>query len=262
MRAYFGTLRELLRISVLKSVQYRINFAVLFLDSALWLGISIAFFSIIYTHVPTINGWTLPQMMLLLGASDLIKSVLFAFFIQGLTKLPNLIRSGDLDSLLTKPINSQFLVSFSEFSVAQALNVLPALSLIAYAAHRLGTGLSVAGALLVLPALIAAVALSYAIWFGTMTLSVWMRNSGNLNELFISLQTMMRYPVQIYSGTASLILVFILPIGLVANVPVGLLTGHVGPGLVVYFAIASVIYLALAIGFWRFALRRYDSSGS
>ncbi|AUM64507.1 multidrug transporter permease [Brevibacillus laterosporus] len=262
LKVHFRVFIRLMKINILKNLTYRANLLLLFLDSLLWFTLSVVFFNIIYLHVDNINGWSKYQMYLLIGVADLIKSILFTFFIRGLTRLPNLIRNGDLDGILTKPLNSQFLISVNDFNLSAALNLLPSIFLIIFSSTKLNIHLISSHGVLFLFMILTSSIFCYSLWFIIMTLSMWMKNSGNLNEFFLSLQTMMRYPSGIYKGATGVLLLVIVPIVVSSNLPVTILIGQFSFKKVFLFIVVALAYLIMSQIFWRFSLRFYDSASS
>ncbi|WP_410985055.1 ABC transporter permease [Bacillus cereus] len=259
---HFRVFFTIIKISFIKNLMYRTNLLILFLDSLIWFVLSIIFFKVIYQHADTINGWNIHEIYLLIGVSDLIKSCLFAFFIKGLTNLPNLIRTGDLDGLLTKPVNSQFLISLSDFNLSAALNLLPSIFLICYSFVKLDLSVMSLNFLLFLLMVIVAIIFCYSLWYMIMTASVWLKNSGDLNEFFLSLTTMMRYPAGIYKGVTGILLLIVVPVVIAGNLPVSILIHHLNLKSVILFTLTTLVYLLLSQMFWRFSLKFYDSSSS
>lgn len=262
IKIHFRVFKMLIKTSFIKNLNYRANLLMLFLDSLIWLILTLAFFNVIYANIPHINGWTLNDMYILIGVADFIKSMLFAFFMQGMTRLPNLVRSGDLDTILTKPVNSQLLISFSEFNISGALNLIPSILLVIYGMAQKGQTLSLPAWGFFAAALTCAVVMCYSIWYIILTLSMWMKNSGNLNELFISFLTMMRYPSGIYKGVLGTLLLGVMPIVLASNLPATILAGNYTPGKLIPLALFSVGYLVFSQLFWRFSLKFYNSTSS
>lgn len=68
-------------------------------------------------------------------------------------------------------------------------------------------------------------------------------------------------PVSVYKGALGVVVTYLIPLGIAATVPAGLITGHPDPFFVVY---APVFAVMTGIGsqlFWRRAVRAYTSGG-
>src|SRR3954470_16620926 len=90
----------------------------------LWFCGQIVFFSIICGNVSRIGDWTKWEVVLLVGTHQMIAQLFQAFFFVNLANIPELVRTGRLDSLLALPIDSQFAVSTKQFGLDSVLNAI------------------------------------------------------------------------------------------------------------------------------------------
>ena len=90
----------------------------------LWFCGQIVFFSIIFGLVDRIGDWTKWEVVLLVGTHQIIAQLFQAFFFVNVANIPELVRTGRLDSLLVLPIDSQFAVSTKQFGLDSVINAL------------------------------------------------------------------------------------------------------------------------------------------
>src|SRR6185503_6872017 len=105
-------------------MEYRGNFYLSILEMFLVIGTSIAAVLVMFGHTTTINGWTLPQMIVLLGVYYLIQGGVNLVFSPSFERLMEHVRAGTLDFHLLKPVNAQFLVSTRHLRVVRAADLL------------------------------------------------------------------------------------------------------------------------------------------
>src|SRR5438132_3142232 len=101
----------MLRNSLIREMSFKANFLLWMLVEVLWFVGQIVFFSIIFGNVDRIGDWTKWEVVLLIGTHQMISQLFQAFFFTNVAAVPELVRTGKLDSLLVLPVDSQFAVS-------------------------------------------------------------------------------------------------------------------------------------------------------
>src|SRR5437868_12573189 len=94
------------------------------LVEVLWFCGQIVFFSIIFGNVSHIGDWSKWEVVLLVGTHQIIAQLFQAFFFMNVANIPELVRTGKLDSLLVLPMDSQFAVSTKQFGLDSVVNAL------------------------------------------------------------------------------------------------------------------------------------------
>ena len=72
--------------------------------------------------VDRIGDWSKWEVVLLVGTHQIIAQLFQAFFFVNVANIPELVRTGKLDSLLVLPIDSQFAVSTKQFGLDSVVN--------------------------------------------------------------------------------------------------------------------------------------------
>ncbi len=112
-------------------MQYKFSFIADFLATFIGMGLEFAGTLVLFTHMPALGGWTLPEVALLYGTAEL-SFALANMIAEGFDGLSNVIRLGEFDRFLLRPRNVFFQVLSSEFALrrlgrmAQAVLVLSA----------------------------------------------------------------------------------------------------------------------------------------
>src|SRR5467141_5060403 len=112
----------MLRNSLIREMSFKANFVLWMLVEVLWFCGQILFFSIIFGQVDQIGDWTKWEVVLLVGTHQIIAQLFQAFFFVNVANIPELVRTGKLDSLLVLPIDSQFAVSAKQFGIDSVVN--------------------------------------------------------------------------------------------------------------------------------------------
>src|SRR5467141_5017438 len=124
MRRYIEIYSIILRNSLIREMSFKANFLLWMIVEILWFCGQIVFFSIIFGQVDHIGDWTKWEVVLLVGTHQMIAQIFQGFFFVNIANIPELVRTGKLDSLLVLPIDSQFAVSTKQFGLDSVLNAL------------------------------------------------------------------------------------------------------------------------------------------
>ena len=128
-----------------------------------------------------------------------------AFFFVNVSNIPELVRTGKLDSLLVLPIDSQFAVSTKQFGLDSVFNailggIVVIVSLSKLAHHSVAFGMIV----LYLVALGFGVAVHYSIMLSLAAISFWIVRAQGLVYGYFNFLHIARYPDVIFPRTLSL----------------------------------------------------------
>ena len=138
--SYLKVFLTFARNSLVRDMSFRVNFILQCLSSLSWAGMNWGLFKIIYTFTPEIGrgtGWQENEFFIFLGTVWIINSLMQTFFMVNAEEFSELIRTGNLDFALLKPIDTQFLISFPRVNWAQLPNGLLGVVLIISSLHNL-----------------------------------------------------------------------------------------------------------------------------
>src|SRR5688500_7859697 len=102
------------RVGALNELQYRVNFFVQLVQSAVALGVALAGLALVFRHTTELGGWSPAELLAVVGVHTLIMGVIRAVIEPNMTRLMEDVRQGTLDYALTKPEDAQVLVSVRE----------------------------------------------------------------------------------------------------------------------------------------------------
>src|ERR1700741_2460491 len=114
----------MLRNSLIRELSFKTNFLLWMIVEVLWFCGQIVFFSIIFGQVDRIGDWSKWEVVLILGTHQIIAQLFQAFFFVNISNIPELVRTGRLDSLLVLPIDRQFAVSTKQFGLDSVFNAI------------------------------------------------------------------------------------------------------------------------------------------
>jgi ABC-2 type transport system permease protein len=264
MRRYFEIWGIMLRNSLIRELSFKANFILWMIVEVLWFCGQIVFFGIIFGQVDQICDWSKWEVVLLLGTHQMIAQLFQAFFFVNVSNIPELVRTGKMDSLLVLPIDSQFAVSTKQFGLDSVLNALLGGVVVIVSLAQLHVTPSAGAIFLYVVALGFGVAVHYSIMLTLAAVSFWIVRAQGLVYGYFNFLHIARYPDCIFPKGFLLVFGWIIPVVIVANIPARLLIKSLGqPGwLMLHLVLAGSIAFALSRIFWRFALRHYSSASS
>src|SRR5262245_28096903 len=111
MFRYVRLLGSLARFSLLGEMAFRANYLLKVFVEVLWLGLLLLFYDTIYARTSDVGGWTKPEYLFFLGVYTALEGLLETFVLGNCSGFGELVRNGELDLILLRPIDEQFLVS-------------------------------------------------------------------------------------------------------------------------------------------------------
>jgi len=263
MMRYLTIYRLLARNSLIREMNFKANFILWMFVEMLWFCGQLAFIEVLYGQVDSIAGWTKWQVVALVGAHQVTSQIFQGLFYVNLSHLPDLVRTGRLDLLLTQPIDAQFAVSTKQVSFDSLLNALVSVAIVGWALFKLGIVPGVGKIALALIAICFGVAVHYAVLFSLSCIAFWSIRAGFISGYF-NLFMIGRFPEAVFRGTFRFIFTWVIPIVWVSNVPAQLLARPFEspwPGITA-LAVGTLVVVALTRLLWNFALSRYGSASS
>ena len=253
---------EFLRIGVMNEVQYRANFFVAIFQSVLALGVGLVVLSLVFSHTTELNGWSHSELLVVLGIQIAMGGLMRATIQPNMLRVTNEVHDGKLDYALTKPEDSQLLVSIREVQIWQLVDVVSGSIVIGIGISRLETSVGASDALAFALLLLLGVVLLYCVWLVLATGAFWLVNTWFLSEMFEGIYQVGRWPIGIYPGWLRYSMSYLVPIGFAVTVPAQAVTDrlHWQTALGAFvFAVAAWIF---ARRFWRFGLKRYSGASA
>jgi ABC-2 type transport system permease protein len=266
---YLRVLGMFFRNSLVRELSFRWNFVIEFITMGFWFTAQFVLFDIIYGNVKEINGWNRYEFFAFLATGMTINTIIEAFFMPNCANFSELIRTGNLDFALLKPIDTQFLVSFERLELGALSNLVLSLGLMTYAVTHLPQPPGVIQILMALAMMGVGVAFYYSLMIMLASTSIWMGRNQGLYDFWFYITVFARYPRNIYGGSLAgdmirLTFSYAIPILLVVAVPAEIVVGKLlAPTSISLVAItAAVAGLIVSRRVFTLALRSYRSASS
>ena len=263
MVRYFKLYFILLSQNIQSKMEYKLDFVLGNVTALLGQVIGIAFVWVIFQQIRDLNGWTLPQIMLIYGIAALPYG-LFELFFNGLWRLNYYIRMGDFDWLMFRPVEPLIFILGDETATHGLGNVLMGMVIIVKASMDLSLKWNLVNIGFAFVIAICGTIIYVSINMVTATLSFWFVGSRSSVMFMVQrLRDFSRYPIDIYSMPIQILLTWIVPFAFTGFFPATFLLGRQEFSSFVFLTpFVSIVFFILAYAFWRLGLNKYESTGS
>ncbi|MES3036347.1 MAG: ABC-2 family transporter protein [Bdellovibrionota bacterium] len=257
----FSLLVGLFKASFISDLEFRFNFATRIITDIFWYLAQVVTFEVLFLHTPIIGHWNINQTRVFLGVLFIIDALYMTFLADNLDKFSEKVRRGELDLLLMKPVNSQFMVSFQRVATASLGNLIIALMWMTYALYQLPDlhPLRIFWLIVLIPVGFSTL---YVVRFCFSVVSLIFVRGENIQFIWFQLYKLGMRPDSIYFPWLRYIVLTILPVGLIASVPARAILDPPNWPLFLW-AFASVpIFIWFSNRFWKYCLSKYNSASS
>lgn len=258
IKQYFYLWLKFRWLHLMLSFEYRANFIFWSIVSLMWTGFNFFFFHLLVNVTGNIGGWSSTEINVLLAVFTIFDGILWSFFNQNMRSYTQSIFSGELSSLLLKPVDTQFMLMTQANDFDGVFRLLFGLAI-------LGQNLLVlhqpTSALVILPfslLFVAGLVFVYCLWFTISTLAFWVDKLDNINEIVPSFRRVWQLPRELYSGILSTVLTVLFPIGLVTTLPSEWLIGKGSPLWSLFFLGAAGLMFMISRWFFFVSIKRYS----
>ena len=259
--------------ALIREMTFRGNFLINLVTRAFWFVAQITLFEIIFRNVDSINDWSREEYFAFMATAMLINAIVEAFFMPNCANFSELIRTGNLDFALLKPIDTQFLISCEKMELAMVNQTLLASSLLIYSLIVIGQPISVTQVVIYLLFIVVGVAFFYSLMIILASTSIWLGRNQGLYDFWFYITVFARYPRSIYNGVDSSRIemgevvqsafTWAVPILLVVTVPTQLIAKSLSDWTFPVIGLtASVVGLVLSRLVFNWSLRSYRSASS
>ena len=273
--SYLNVFWIFVRNNLVRAMSFRTNFLIECISSTSWILMNIGFYLLVFRHVPVLvegTGWGKYEFFVFLATTMLVNSVVQSFFMPNAQEFSELIRTGNLDFALLKPIDTQFLISLSRIEWSALANFVVGFGLLVFSLFKLTTRaenpLELSPLVFVLYPfyLLCGIVILYSLMISLAATSIWLGRNQTLYNFWFYITNFSRYPMEIYQSFYPLqwFFTFIIPVLIVVNVPARMMAlplsnDWILPG----FAILAMIVSLIASRFvFQLALRSYRSASS
>jgi len=262
MRDYINLIYTFFRLGILNELQYRANFFIQLLQTALQLTISIGGLAVVFQHTDNLAGWQAMELVALLGIYFVMRGAIYTVISPSLELFMQDVRLGTLDYVLIKPVDAQFLVSIRRVSVWSSVDFFMGIAILTFALARLGTTIGMTHLLGFGITLLCGGVIVYSFWMMLATCAFWFIKVENILVIFESMYQAGKWPVTIYPQTLRILLTFIVPVAFAVTVPAQALVGQLTLQNMLLSIGVAVMLFTVARLFWRTGIKYYSGASA
>ncbi|MBN1485044.1 MAG: ABC-2 family transporter protein [Chloroflexia bacterium] len=269
MRFSWNIYRRLVGVQIRGQMQYRLSFFMDLLGTALITTLTFVSLALVFQRFQDLGGWTLGEVAFLYGLVETAFGLMDMFF-SGFDPpfFGRLVRQGAFDQLLLRPVSTVAQVLGARFVARRLGRIVQGVIILAIALSWVEINWTL-GKALYLPM----VAAGQVLFFGGLfivgsAITFWTVESIEVVNIFTyGGSEMMSYPMHIYPDWMRRFFTFVLPAILMNYYPALYFLDKPDPfGLPAWAPFLAppvgLGVMALALAFWRFGLRHYQSTGS
>ncbi len=119
----FNLIKVFLKIGIMNETAYRANFWIQTVESLLSMVTALGAVYIVFEQTNELGGWQQSELISLLGVYFIMLGLINFVISPSLSRFMTEVVDGKLDFTLTKPADSQLLVSISEFRIWKLLDI-------------------------------------------------------------------------------------------------------------------------------------------
>lgn len=263
LRRFFRLYRIFISQFLKRLVEYRIDFltgAFAFLFGQLF---NVLFVFLIFQNITNLDGWSLQHIIFIYGFS-LIPRGIDHLYADNLWKVAYfLIRRGDFDKYLTRPIDPLLHVLMEGFEPDALGELITGIVLVVVSAFALSLHLSAMQWFLGVIAICAGTLIYTGIKIIFASVALWTKRSGSLLHLVYMTSDFAKYPITIYNAFVRTLVTYIIPFAFTSFYPASyLLTGKDPLFCVGGTVIAGILALVIGRFIWVKGISAYESAGS
>ncbi len=263
LRKHFVIYTLFVKNSLIAQLEYRFNFIGNFSMEAGYLLVKLSYVVVVYRSGVTLNGLTPDEVLLFSGTFVALTGLYAGLYMLNNYSLRTLVKDGDLDLMLTKPVSTQFLVTMRRADLTIfAVDVVAGgvMVIVAWVWLGLSISLETVGGYVVFFALSALV--SYGLFLLPILLTFWLVNATALPGIVDQFWDFNSMPMDIYSRWIQSAGVFILPIFVITNFPPMAALSRLPATHMAWAVILPVVLLWITHVLWERGLRHYNSASS
>jgi len=251
-----------LRIGIMNEFQYRANLYIQILQTFIALGTGLIGLNLVFAQTSQLGGWGKADLLAVMGVFTMTGGFIRAAIQPNMERLMEEIREGTLDYALTKPADSQLLVSVREFRLWQLVDVLTGAIVVIIALVQLNWLMDIWSVLGFFSALVMGGLMVYCFWLIITSTAFWFVRVHEIANLFEGLYAAGRWPVDIYPNWLRYGLTFLVPVAFAVTVPASAITGRLTFETWLGALALTVTLFVIARTIWLIGVKNYSGASA
>jgi ABC-2 type transport system permease protein len=248
--------------AVVRETHYRAHFVTTLLVGLVQLGLGIVPTLLLFGFTSEVHGWSRAEVITLVGAYQIITGLMAAFVAPNLNRMTTYLTEGELDSVLLRPVSSQFYLTFRWISVAELSNVASGIVVLVIGLVQSGVSPDLGQVVQALVLGACGLVLLATVWSAMSFLAFWLQSVSPIGAVYLNLVEAGRYPLVFFPAAVRTFLTFVFPVAFATTFPVQALSGDLSWWPILGGVGLSVVGVTLLRVLWRRGLLTYASASS
>ncbi len=262
LKFYLDIYRKILIQDLKSKMSYRADFVISNIGMIVSNLVGFVTFYILFQNFPSINGWTMYEMLFLYGFSLIALTPVQCFFDNN-WNLRYVVKTGDFIKYCFRPINIFFYYISEVFDVKGLGQLAFGVGTLVYAWRHLAIPVTAATIAQTVLFLIAASLFMIAIMNFAAATCFWIQNSGYIMVIMFRFKDFAKYPASIFNSVFRIVFTFVIPIAFIAYYPALVVLRPSSVPLLSWLSpIIGLVFFYLSYRFWLLGARKYDGTGS
>lgn len=255
---------KLVGVSLKSQMQHRASFWMLFFSYFLSAFIDIIGMWALFDRFKMIEGWTFHEMALIYGVIHMGFSLAETFG-RGFDAFDQVVKMGDFDRILLRPMGTLFQVAVQEIDFMRLGRFLQGFIVLILGLYSVTPSFAPYHLLIIPFSVLATACLFYGLHILQATLAFWTVETLELMNIttYGGLEAG-QYPLKIYHPVIRLFFTYLIPLGCVGYIPLGALLQqeNIPLWLGALSPFVGIVFLFIACQVWKLGVRHYHSTGS
>ncbi len=216
----------------------------------------------IYSISKGLPGWSIYELIAFNATAILSLGLAGSTIIGIIFNTGKMINDGSFDIMLLKPANIITQIIITAINPWWTSDIIIGITLLITSIIKGGLSITITGVL----TYIYLITISMGIFFGIIGAIIGLTfkyyRADRIIELFWIINSMSKYPLNIYNKTISLILTFIIPLSIANYYPASYLLGKITSNMIIIqLTITSIIFIIIGLTSIKIGLKYYTSAG-
>jgi len=246
--------------SFMTALASRLSAFLFLIGKALRFVFFIVFLLALFTRTRTLANYTAVQAVFFFLTFNIIDTTAQLFF-REVYRFRQLVVSGDFDLILTKPVSPLFRALAGGADPLDLFMLIPYIGSILYVGSLLRVG-SVEHIALYVILVVNGLVIATGFHILVLSLAIVSTEIDHAVMIYRDLTSMGRIPVDIYREPLRSIITFVIPVGIMMTFPAKAMLGLLSARTAIPAVFTGILFFAITLRIWRFALTRYASASS
>ena len=258
MRLYRVLVTQFFKVIMQSKVDFFMGLIGFFLTQAT----GIIFLYLVFQQIPTLQGWTLDQLIFIYGFAQIPRGIDHLFTDNIWLVAWRWVINGEFDRYMLRPMNVFFQVVSEKLQPDALGELLIGTTLVIMSVQKGVVTVSPAHVGLFIVSIFTGALIYTSIKTFFAAFAFWIKRSGIFLQVAYELADFAKYPTDIYHKGIQFIITWIIPFAFVAYLPASFFLGKEGAWVIGVESIIALVFWCIAYGLFNYGLKYYESAGN